>query len=655
MPPWLLLLIALAPCAVLLAYYLRQVERAPEPWPRVLLCCAAGGISFGAVLWPQEALVSLDIGHLGEAFVAFGLLEEVVKLLAVMAVATAPRRWDRTSSGLVYGVAVGLGFAGVENVAYVLNDPDGAFSTALLRAVTAVPGHALHSALVGVQLGRIHRGGSSVSHVKAVLVGLFIAVLAHGLYDYLLGGVGNGRLGVVPLLAFEAWAVNTLFRRAVEEDLSQAVGMLRKVPVLEDAPTAALRLLAERGTRRFVPARRMVVRASTPGEALFVVLRGELMLSRTSLRGTGNVHLLRSGSFFGEMALVTGRPYQADVTTQTDSLLLRVPSHALFEVVGRVEGLASALVRTARKRESDLAQAVMPNTAQFQTLANEAVDSYERLTAGPTGMLERLSSMELLSSLPSSRMALLADACLELKRGPAHKLVRQGREPEGMWLLVSGEVEVLRDGTEVARLVEGEFFGEVGLLTGWPATATVRSVTPVEVVLLRWVDLAKVVGTYPEVGWHMLVAVVERMKSLRHERHLDEDGPTRESPMSLLLGLMGAKLGLGRPMPADRRARELVEAFPSLLRQPVAVAEALAEMVGVQRRDPSDLFLDPRGQIHGMGGLVDENSFQLHPARVDGMAEERLGGWFLSRDALLQAISRSPEVLRFIARHSVRG
>ncbi len=654
MPSWLLLLIALAPCVLLLAYYLRQVQLAPEPWPRVLLCCAAGGLSFGVVFWPQVALVSLGIGHIAEAFIAFGLLEELVKLLAVFAVATAPRHWDRTSSGLVYGVAVGLGFAGVENVAYVLNDPGGALSTAVLRAVTAVPGHALHSALVGVQLGRIHRGGSPSDHRKAVFLGVFLAVVAHGLYDALLSGSGDGRLGVVPLLALEAWAVNTLFRRAVEEDLGQAVGMLRKVPVLEDAPAAALRLLAERGTRRFVPARRTVVRAGTPGDALFVVLRGELMLSRSSLRGTGSVLMLAPGSFFGEMALVTGRPYQADVSTREDSLVLRVPSQALFEVVGRVEGLASALVRTARKRESDEVEEVMPDTAEFRSLADEAVDSYERLTGEHDGMVGRLSSMDLLSSVPSSQMALLANACIELRRGPSHRLVRQGREPEGMWLLVSGEVEVLRDGNEVARLVEGEFFGEVGLLTGWPATATVRSVTPIEVVLLRWVDLAKVIGSYPEVGWQMLVAVVLRMKSLRTDGQLQE-APTRETQLSSLLGAVGAKLGLGRPMPADRRSRELVEAFPSLLRQPAAVADALSEVLAVQRSDPSDLFLDPRGKILGMGDLVDVSSFQLHPVRIDGVSEERLGGWFLSRDGVLQAISRCPDVLRFIARHSVMG
>jgi len=412
--------------------------------------------------------------------------------------------------------------------------------------------------------------------------------------------------------------------------------------------------LAERGTRRFVPARRTVVRAGTPGDALFLVLRGQLMLSRGSLRGTGNLLQLGAGSFFGEMALVTGRPYQADVSTQADSLVLRVPSQALFEVVGRVEGLASALVRTARKRESDEDEAVIPNTAQFKSLADDAVDSYERLTQGPFGMVERLSSMTLLASLPSSQRTLLANACVELKRGPSSYLVRQGREPEGMWLLVSGEVEVLRDGNEVARLVEGEFFGEVGLLTGWPATATVRSVTPIEVVLLRWVDLSKVVGSYPEVGWQMLVAVVLRMKSLRQDGSLD-DAPTRESQMSSLLGALGAKLGLGRPMPSDRRSVELVQAFPSLLRQPAAVAEALSEVLAVQRSDPSDLFLDPRGRIHGMGDLVDVSSFQLHPVRVEGISEERIGGWFLSRDGLLQAMSRSPGVLRFIARHSVNG
>jgi len=411
-------------------------------------------------------------------------------------------------------------------------------------------------------------------------------------------------------------------------------------------------LLAERGTRRHIPARRLVVRSGTPGDALFLVLHGQLVLARGSLRGTGEILHLAEGSFFGEMALVTGREYQVDVTTQSDSLLLRVPSQALFEVVGRVEGLASALVRTAEKREST--EEIMPNTQQFQTLADEAVDAYERLTKGEAGMIDRLRSVTLLSSLPSSQLAALADVCTQLRRGPSSTLVRQGREPEGMWLIVSGEVEVLRDGNEVARLVEGEFFGEVGLLSGWPATATVRSVTPIEVVLLRWTDLARVVGIYPEVGWQMLVAVVLRMKSLRNDGKLEE-APTQETAMGSILGRLSASLGLGRPMPSDRRSQELVEAFPGLLRQPAAVAEALAETVSMQRSDSSDLFLDPRGQIHGMGELVDVSSFQLHPVDIEGRAEGRMGGWFLSRDGLLQAVSRCPEVLRFIARHSVTG
>ena len=186
------------------------------------------------------------------------------------------------------------------------------------------------------------------------------------------------------------------------------------------------------------------------------------------------------------------------------------------------------------------------------------------------------------------------------------------------------------------------------------ATATVRSVTPIEVILLRWVDLCRVVGVYPEVGWQMLAAVVQRMKSLRTEGRL-ADAPTQETAVSSVLGRLAASLGLGRPMPSDRRAMELVEAFPSLLREPAAVAEALAEGMSLQRGDSSDIFLDPRGRIHGMGELVDVSSFQLHPVSYEGLPEERVGGWFLSRDGLFQAISRCPDVLRFIARHSVMG
>ena len=86
--------------------------------------------------------------------------------------------------GVVYGVFVSLGFALWENIGYVAMY---GLSTALIRAVTAVPGHACFGVFMGVWYGMAKRregagdeAGSKRMRVRALL----IPALLHGFYDF---------------------------------------------------------------------------------------------------------------------------------------------------------------------------------------------------------------------------------------------------------------------------------------------------------------------------------------------------------------------------------------------------------------------------------------------------------------------------------------
>lgn len=87
--------------------------------------------------------------------------------------------------GVVYAVFVSLGFALWENINYVLSY---GFSTAIVRAVTAIPGHACFGVFMGVFYGIArkydnfgHAFRSKIFRVFAVLV----PALLHGAYDYI--------------------------------------------------------------------------------------------------------------------------------------------------------------------------------------------------------------------------------------------------------------------------------------------------------------------------------------------------------------------------------------------------------------------------------------------------------------------------------------
>lgn len=78
-------------------------------------------------------------------------------------------------------------------------------------------------------------------------------------------------------------------------------------------------------------------------------------------------------------------------------------------------------------------------------------------------------------------------------------IVAEGDRPDAFYLIVRGRVAVYRGSgaaeKELNRLGPGEFFGEVGLLTGAPRNATVRAVEPSELLRLDQDAFRKLVAT----------------------------------------------------------------------------------------------------------------------------------------------------------------
>ena len=85
-----------------------------------------------------------------QAFVVAGFTEELFKFMGLYILVWRSRSFNEQFDGIVYAVFVSLGFAGVENVLYVI---DGGMQTALIRAITAVPAHAIFGIAMGYYLG----------------------------------------------------------------------------------------------------------------------------------------------------------------------------------------------------------------------------------------------------------------------------------------------------------------------------------------------------------------------------------------------------------------------------------------------------------------------------------------------------------------------
>ncbi len=133
-----------------------------------------------------------------DAVVLAAVCEELPKWIAFLFI----YRWnefDEPLDGVVYGVALALGFATVENVLCVARDGLG---IGLLRALFAVPAHALFGAVMGFYFGRAKFGGGRA----LIAVALLAAVAFHGAYDFILQALrGIWMYGAVAAGSLALW------------------------------------------------------------------------------------------------------------------------------------------------------------------------------------------------------------------------------------------------------------------------------------------------------------------------------------------------------------------------------------------------------------------------------------------------------------------
>ena len=236
----ILLFAAVIPPAEMLVYIDRQDNVDNEP-PRLLLKLLLGGAVsvLPAAAW--ERLGSWLLALLPAAgpvrtavycFAVVALAEEGCKFLFLRRLSWQDAAFNYRFDGIVYAVFVSMGFAAVENLLYVAGD--GTLRTAALRAVTAIPGHAAFAVFMGFYYGCAKRYADAAArcrdaalaencrrlHKKYQAQALWLPVILHGLYDFLLaarlpwtGGIFGGF--VLILLAGAVRQVRTAGRHDV--------------------------------------------------------------------------------------------------------------------------------------------------------------------------------------------------------------------------------------------------------------------------------------------------------------------------------------------------------------------------------------------------------------------------------------------------------
>ncbi|HNW69765.1 MAG TPA: PrsW family glutamic-type intramembrane protease [Bacteroidales bacterium] len=147
---------------------------------------------FGVLSIIPAAIIELAFGAMGidenqgvfitlvYAFLIVAVAEESCKFFVLKRYVYKKTDFNEPFDGIVYAVMISMGFATLENILYVVQSGIG---TAVLRMFTAVPLHAVCAIFMGYFVGRAK---FSTKKAGNLFMGLFIAVIIHGLYDFFL-------------------------------------------------------------------------------------------------------------------------------------------------------------------------------------------------------------------------------------------------------------------------------------------------------------------------------------------------------------------------------------------------------------------------------------------------------------------------------------
>lgn len=232
----LIIVTALLPALILGWWIYRKDSARPEP-PRMLYKAFFYGVGSTFV----SLLISTFMGMMGimvydlgsftgavsTALFAAALPEEIAKLTMLWLLLRKNPYYDEYLDGIVYAACVGLGFAGAENILYLLQSDDWV-GTGIVRGLTAVPAHFAIACAMGYFYSKRHFGDRST--ITAVCI-LAVPVVIHWVYDALAFSEGiYPALSVVINILFVGlvfWIYKATMRRI---DTLQRIDQSRMTP-----------------------------------------------------------------------------------------------------------------------------------------------------------------------------------------------------------------------------------------------------------------------------------------------------------------------------------------------------------------------------------------------------------------------------------------
>lgn len=168
-----------------------------------------------------------------------------------------------------------------------------------------------------------------------------------------------------------------------------------------------------------------IIQKGTEGDKFYIIVSGNIRVEGTS---TGISKTYGSYEYFGEASLITGEPRSADVVAETEVFALTIEKNLFLNFI----------------RGTILEQ-------NFRHLAE--IRQSNSWTV--------LSSSKIFGAMTSTQKTNLETILSQTKAKKGTTLFDEKKPAEFAYIMISGEVELKRNGQSLMKLTEGDFVGEI--------------------------------------------------------------------------------------------------------------------------------------------------------------------------------------------------
>lgn len=321
-------------------------------------------------------------------------------------------------------------------------------------------------------------------------------------------------LWALPTAEFEALAerhseIRLALSKSIREplagdDKARAGERLATMPIFAGLSDDARWAVIDRMLLRHVPAGELVFAEGTPGDALYLIDSGQVEIVSPARRDGTVLAKLGANEFFGEMALLTGKPRSTAVRTTAHTNLWVLYRSDFDDLVNRHPSISLALSKALSERLSELDR---------------------RFTQS------HLRSVKLLSGLSVEQLEDVSHRLKAVRFRQGETIIQEGAQGDEMYFIESGRVQVVRgEGAEALLLAElggGDVVGEMALLTGHPRSATVSATTDVDLWVMAQTDFDELLSAHPNLALALSRLLSERLRAA--DAHFLSEAPARVS------------------------------------------------------------------------------------------------------------------------------